>query len=191
MSGNPPVTKGCVTPASYRCAYPAPYPEIRVERPNPRHAHLLLEDYAGVVSELSAVTQYVYHHFVFEEDFPEIADLLSCVALVEMHHQEILAETIIKLGADPRYWTVEPDNAVRYWDASFVFYGTALCDRLTADVASEWAAIANYRRHVQMIEDRFIREMLERIILDELHHIVLFNQVIQEYCQLQMPPRKA
>ena len=174
------------TPAIYRCAYPAPYPEVKVTASNPYYATLLLEDYAGQVSELSAINQYVYHHVVLEPDFEEVADLLECIALVEMHHLEILAETILMLGVDPRYRTIAKNETEQYWDASFVYYGTSLCDRLTADIASEWAAVANYRRHQNMINDPYIRNILERIILDELHHIMLFNQMVDKYCRPQM-----
>lgn len=187
MSMEPPETKGCEPPNIYKCAYPAPYPEVRVSGPNPKYAQLLLEDYAGMVSELTAVTQYTYHHFVLEEANKEVADLLSCTALVEMHHLEILAETIFMLGVDPRYRTIERNNTERYWEGTFVFYGTALCDRLTADVAGEWAAISNYRKHQRMIDDPYIKRTLERIILDELHHVGLFNQAIHKYCHPHLP----
>lgn len=187
MSKEPPEIKGCETPSIYKCAYPAPYPEVRVAEPNPKYAQLLLEDYAGMASELTAITQYSYHHFVLEDENRDAADLLSCIALVEMHHLEILAETILLLGVDPRYRTIGRSNAERYWDASFVFYGTALCDRLTADVAGEWAAIANYRKHQRMIDDPYVKRILERIILDELYHVVLFNRLIEKYCQPQLP----
>lgn len=186
MSEKHPEIKGCKTPAIYKCAYPAPYPEVRVAGQNPYYAKLLLEDYAGQVSELSAINQYIYHHFVLEPEYEEVADLLSCVALVEMHHLEILAETILMLGVDPRYRIIEGNDMERYWDATLVFYGTALCDRITADIASEWAAVANYRKHQQMINDRYIKAILERIILDELHHIKLFNQIAERYCQPSM-----
>lgn len=182
--------KGCKTPEIYKCAYPAPYPEIRVSEKNPYYAKLLLEDYAGQVSELTAITQYVYHHFVLESEYEEVADLLSCIALVEMHHQEILAETIWLLGVDPRYRTIERNEMERYWDATFVYYGTALCDRISADIAGEWAAVANYRRHQQMIDDPYIKRILERIILDELHHINLFNQILRKYCQTRLPQQR-
>ncbi len=183
--------KGCVTPALYRCAYPAPYPEVRVVRQNPVYARLLLEDYAGVVSETSAILQYNYHHFVLENQYSEVADLLACVSLVEMHHQEMLAETIMMLGVDPRYRVFTVTNEEKYWDASYVFYGIGLCDRISMDIASEWAAIANYREHQRMIDDPYIKELLERIILDELHHITLFNQVMQRYCWPKLPQRDA
>lgn len=182
--------KGCVTPAVYRCAYPAPYPDVRVVTPNPYYAQLLLEDYAGVISETSAVMQYNYHHFVLEEQYHDVAEMLVCISLVEMHHQEMIAETIIKLGVDPRYQVFTPANQVKYWEASYIFYGTALCDRISADIASEWAAIAQYREHQFKIDDPYIKEMLERIIIDELHHITLFNGLMQKYCSSQLPGQK-
>ncbi len=172
--------------ASYECAYPAPYPEVRVAAPNPHYARLLLEDYAGPISELTAISQYVHHHVVLEPEFKEVSHLLECVSLVEMHHLEILAEIILLLGVDPRYRTIGQNNTEQYWNASLVYYGTSLCDRLTADIAGEWAAIANYRRHQQLINDPYIQNMLERIIMDELHHIRLFNQMVDKYCRPQL-----
>lgn len=166
----------------YKCAYPAPYPEIRVMGLNHNYAMLLLEDYAGSVSEFSAITQYVYHNFVLKPEYGELADLLECIALVEMHHLEILAETIFKLGVDPLYRTIETNGTERFWNANFVFYGAGLCDRLMADIASEWAAITNYRKHQQMISDPYVKQILERIILDEFHHIKLLNEVAKKYC---------
>lgn len=186
-----PKEQGCVTPALYRCAYPAPYPEIRVTRPNLAYARLLLEDYAGVVSETSAIMQYNYHHFVLEKQYEDAADLVSCISLVEMHHQEMLAETIMLLGEDPSYRIYTAANTEKYWDASYVFYGTDICDRIAMDIAGEWAAIANYRQHQRMIDDPCIKELLERIILDELHHLVLFSQIMQKYCRTQLPRQDA
>ncbi len=181
--------KGCVTPALYRCAYPAPYPEIRVVKQNPSYARLLLEDYAGVVSETSAIMQYNYHHFVLKNQYKDAADLLACISLVEMHHQEMLASTIIMLGVDPCYRVFTVTNEEKYWNASYVFYGIDFCDRISMDIAGEWAAIANYRKHQYMIDDLYIKELLERVILDELHHITLFNQLMQRYCWPQLPQR--
>ncbi len=183
--------KGYVTSATYKCAYPAPYPEIRVVKPNPSYARLLLEDYAGAVSETSAIMQYNYHHFVLKNQYKDAADLLMCISLVEMHHQEMLASAIIMLGADPRYRVFTVTNEENFWDASYVFYGIDLCDRISADIAGEWAAIAKYREHQRIINDPYIKELLERIILDELHHITLFNQLMQRYCWLQLPKRDA
>lgn len=169
-------------PKMFRCAYPAPYPPVQISAPNRLYAELLLEDYAGVVSEVTAINQYLHHYFVLEGINDEVAELEECISLVEMHHMELLAETIRLLGVDPRY-RVFRNNQEIYWNASYVYYGYALCDRLAADIASEWAAIAAYRDHQQKIGDPYIKELLERIIQDEYHHIRLFNEVMQKYCK--------
>jgi len=176
----------CVTPALLKCAYPAPYPEVRVAGPNTFYARLLLEDYAGIVSEFSAISQYIYHKFVIMPEQREIADLLSCISLVEMHHMELLARTILMLGVDPRLRIIKNDME-KYWNSSpeYIFYGISICDRISYDIASEWAAVENYRQHRILIDDPYIKELLERIILDELHHINLFNQIMQKYCRPQ------
>ncbi|OPX87383.1 MAG: Manganese containing catalase [Pelotomaculum sp. PtaB.Bin104] len=150
--------------------------------PNRQYAELLLEDYAGVVSEITAINQYLYHYFTLEGINEEVADLEECISLVEMHHMELLAETIKLLGMDPRYRVIRNNQEI-YWNASFVYYGYNVCDNLAADIAAEWAAIAAYRDHQQRIGDPFIKELLERILQDEYHHIRLFNEAMQKYCK--------
>jgi len=169
-------------PQMFKCGYPAPYPPVRVTAPNRAYAEILLEDYTGVVSEITAINQYLYHHFVLEGINDEVADLLECVSLVEMHHMELLAETIKLLGVDPRY-RVFQDSREIYWSATYVYYGLGLCDRLASDIAGEWAAIAAYRDHQSRIADPYIKALLERIIMDEYHHIQLFNEVLMKYCK--------
>lgn len=163
------------------CALPIPYPEPKVIGRNLYYAELLLEDYAGRVSEFTAINQYLYHYFVFDERYKELAELEECISIIEMFHMEMLAKTIILLGANPRYYSMI-DNQRVYWNASFVYYGNAVCDRLAADIAAEEEAIINYRKHQQLIKDPYIVNMLERIIQDEQHHLSLFSQALKKYC---------
>lgn len=72
-----------------------------------------------MVSEITAIKQYLYHYFVLEEVNEEVADLLECVSLVEMHHMELLAETIRLLGVDPRYRVIRDSQEI-YWNATYV-----------------------------------------------------------------------
>jgi len=152
-----------------------------VQRPNRFYAELLLEDYAGQVSEMTAINQYFHHHIMFEERYPDLAELEECLSIIEMWHLEMLGETIRLLGVDPQLRTLTT-NKQTYWCADYVYYGTALCDRLAADVAAEKAAIANYREHQRLIRDPHIVEMLERIIMDEEHHLKLFTEAMNKYC---------
>ena len=41
---------------------PSPYPKVKVERQNMFYAELLMDDYAGVISEFTAISQYLYHY---------------------------------------------------------------------------------------------------------------------------------
>ncbi|MFZ5643714.1 MAG: ferritin-like domain-containing protein [Bacillota bacterium] len=163
------------------CALPYPYPEPRVVRQNRYYAMLLLEDYAGTVSEMTAINQYFYHYLTFEEKYYDIAELEECVSIIEMYHLELLGETIRLLGVPPEYRTLT-NNRVIFWDASYVYYGSDVCDRLAADIAAEKAAIQNYRLHQHLIDDPYIKELLGRIIQDEEHHLRLFSDALAKYC---------
>lgn len=156
------------------CTLPQPYPKPEIQDRNPYYATLLLEDYAGLVSETTAVHQYLYHHFTLHR-FPELAEVLECIAIVEMRHMELLAETISLLGISPEFRTLTT-NIPTYWSASFVYYGIDVHDKLSADIASEQQAIHYYRYHQQLIADPHIRELLDRIILDEEFHLQLFQE---------------
>lgn len=150
-------------------------------RPNRYYASLLLEDYAGQTSELTAINQYFFHYLMFEEKYEDVAELEECISIIEMFHLELLGETIRMLGVEPRYRTIT-NNQRTFWNASFVYYGNEICDRLAADIAAEKSAIQQYRLHQQLIDDPNIKELLERIILDEQHHLKLFSEKARKYC---------
>lgn len=162
------------------CALSEPYPEPTVLQPNAYYASLLLEDYAGLVSEMTAINQYFYHHLTFEH-IEEIAELEECIAIIEMYHLELLGETISLLGVRPEFRTISLNQNV-YWNAAFVYYGENVCDRLSSDIAAEQKAIQQYRYHQGLIQDPHIKELLERIILDEEHHLALFRKAAAKYC---------
>lgn len=46
---------------------------------------------------------------------------------------------------------------------------------------SERKAIENYKYHILIIKDSHIRELLERIILDEELHVKLFIELYEKY----------
>lgn len=166
---------------------PSPYPEIRVAGPNSCYACILMDDYAGVVSEFTAISQYLYHHFFFKDIDKDLGALLENVAIIEMLHMEILADTIKKLGGDPRI-RGSFSTCSNFWNGSFVYYGRELCSQLKADIDSEYKAISEYLKHIQLIKDPYIQAILERIILDEKVHIRLFNEALYKFCNYTYKP---
>lgn len=156
-----------------------PYPEIKVESKNPLYARILQDDYAGIVSEFTAVNQYVYHSLVAGGITKEIADALLGIAIVEMTHLHLLGEAIIKLGGNPVYRGTT-SNMGQFWNGSYVQYSTNTRNILIDDINSEKAAIANYRRHIELIGDKNIQKLLERIIMDEELHIIIFSYFLRQ-----------
>ena len=157
-----------------------PYPEVRVEEKNPYYADLLSQDYAGSVSETTAVMQYSYQHFDKFKENKEFAKIIEEIAEVEMKHLELLGETIKLLGKEPVYKTCESEHGdCVFWTGDNVFSKTDLKDMLNADINSEKNAIKNYEHHKMLINDKYIKEMLSRIILDEKRHVQIFEMLLK------------
>lgn len=158
-----------------------PYPEIKVERKNPYYAEILMDDYAGLISEFSAISQYLYHSLDLGKSNEYLSNMWLNISFVEMHHLDILGQLITLLGGKPKF-KGSLSSLGQYWNGDFVYYGNNICDQLKNDLESEYKAIYNYKSHIKIIDDEYIRTILERIILDEEVHIKLFKSAIKEYC---------
>ena len=71
--------------------------DARVERPDPRFARLLLEQFGGGNGELKAAMQYFTQAFVARKPYPAHYDLLMDIATEEFGHLEIVGATITML----------------------------------------------------------------------------------------------
>ena len=158
-----------------------PYPEVKVKQKNSFYADLLLNDYAGITSELSAITTYSYQNFSIFKNYKEIANNLIKIAIVEMHHLELLGKTIYLLGKNPSFIYKERNTyPYKYWNSSFVPSNTNIFNILQNNILSEKQAICNYEYHISLIKDIYIKELLERIIADEKVHIKCFQIMLKE-----------
>ncbi len=158
-----------------------PYPEVKVEEKNQVYANLLLEDYAGMVSELTAINLYVYQHIIGKGYYEDYAELIGGVSISEMKHLELLAKTISLLGVKPVYTnSICPCNQV--WTAKYVNFDIDIKNMILEDIRSEEKAINQYNRHICLIDDKYIKKLLNRIILDEELHLKYFNKMCKKYC---------
>lgn len=157
-----------------------PYPKVQVEKKNYYYASLLKQDYTGDVSELTAILLYSYQHIIKDKTLEEIAKIIHEISIVEMLHLELLGETITLLGGNADFSINNPINYQKeYWNASLVNYETDIKKILKIDIESEKKAIINYQKHYLMIEDKYIRSLLERIIEDEKRHLVIFKILLE------------
>lgn len=153
-----------------------PYPEIKIERQNTKYAQLLMEDYAGVISEMTAINLYTYQNILNKKNYSELSEMLHDISITEMRHLQILGELINLLGLYPTFQSVN-NGLLCSWDSSYINYNTDIKEMLLIDIKSEEEAIAQYRLHQSIIDDKYIKEIIERIILDEQQHIKCFKMV--------------
>lgn len=155
-----------------------PYPTPKVVEKNEEYANILLHSYAGSVSELTAIHQYLYQSFLLENHYHSVLEQIS---IVEMHHLELLAETIKLLGKDPKYEATSSCSGTIPWTTTNVPYPSEFVEMITLDLHSEKMAIRNYQMACLHILDPYIQVLLERIIEDEKLHIQIFEQLLQEF----------
>lgn len=154
-----------------------PYPKPQVEKPNVEFAKILLQDYAGEDGEDSAVHLYMYQNLVINQKYPKIANNLFHIAVVEMHHLKLLGKTIHLLGVLPEYVSYQSnDNKKIYWTSKYIKYDTSIVNILKLDIEKESEAIKTYQAHYELISDRYIRDLLLRIIEDEKIHLSYFEK---------------
>lgn len=162
----------------FECELATPYPPLQIEEKNLYYASLLTNDFAGVVSEMSAITGYVFQSLVTAN--PKISSMVHCISIIEMRHLRYIGELIELLGGKPRL-AVQSGCKGSFWNAQYLSYETNPKYFLKENIANEKAAIANYYIRISQIGDKFVQSILNRIILDEENHIRLFNALLDEF----------
>ncbi len=163
-------------------ADPAPYPPVKVQAADAACAKTMLENAGGITSEMTAVAQYLYNSTVLREECPKAAEYFHKIAVVEMRHIGTFFQLACLLGADPRLWSCSGNQTI-YWDPAWAFYSRDLPVILNRSASNEAKTIGEYRRQAASLPDPYIKAILERFILDEEKHLLIFRRLYQEYCR--------
>jgi len=157
-----------------------PYPQIQVKERNQAYANLLSIDYCGSVSELSAITQYINNESCLSAKDCSLAKTVLGIAVAEMMHLQKLGELISLLGGTVDFIARQQNGRQKMWTPEYLTIPKNPQKMLLADIEAEKGAVSQYRMHIQMINDDCIKNILERIILDEEYHIMLLQILIKE-----------
>lgn len=71
--------------------------EVRVDKPDPRFATLLQEQFGGANGELKAAMQYFTQAFILRDKSPQMYDLFMDIATEELSHLEMVGSMITML----------------------------------------------------------------------------------------------
>ena len=157
-----------------------PYPSLDDVKEDRKALRIVSPAYAGRDGELTAILQYVYQSVLLGANGKEReAKLLLDIAVVEMHHLQILGTLITKLGAPPVF-TACPPYPVSYYSASCVNYTRSLASMISADICAEHDAISEYTRMLCGLKNPAVAAVIERIREDERLHLNLLEQLEKE-----------
>ena len=148
---------------------PSPYPEVKGNH-DPATVAMLKNDYAGLVSELTAITQYIFQNNSSDDE--TFANAMLQIAISEMQHLDLLGDAIHTLGGTTEF----TDGNHRFWTAANVNYANDRAGMLRANIQAEQAAIANYERHAAATSNESVRRLLLRIADDERLHLKFFEE---------------
>ena len=150
-----------------------PYPKLMNIRQNIRYANLLYDNFAGEEGELTAVNQYIYEHIELKR-YESFSKILLSIAKEEMYHLELIGDLIKGLGKKPYY----ANQNQCMWNANNIKYHfNNVYDILMFNIESEKKAIENYREVIKYTQNKSVKDLLERIILDEQTHLEIFNRL--------------
>ncbi|MGN0145171.1 MAG: ferritin family protein [Clostridium sp.] len=155
------------------------YPKIQVQKENQEYAQILCNDFSGEISEFSTIAQYTNHEIRMFNKYNNAHKVLSSIAQTEMMHLQIIGKLIVLLGGALNYSYVKNDSC-SIWTSKFVNYGTNFVNMILLDINNEYKAIRQYEEHIKLIDDKYIKEILRRIIIDEKYHIELLSELLEK-----------
>ena len=161
----------------------SPYPTPRVEETNRKYALILLSNYAGDISEETAIHQYLFQYLMKNNELEEFASAMIQISTVEMEHLRLLGETIKLLGIMPVFGKTEQNKNYKPWCSNNVNYTTDIKTIILQNIKYENEAIKKYKYSYSQIKDVYVRELINRIIEDELIHIEIFKNFYLKFIE--------
>ena len=169
------------------------YP-VKIERPNPRLAAIIISQYGGPDGELGASLRYLSQRYSMP--FDELKGLLTDIGTEELGHLEMIGAIVhqltrnlkdsqIKDSAFAPYFVdhtagVYPTAASGFpWSAaSMQVKGDPLAD-LTEDLAAEQKARVTYANILRLSDDPDVNDVIKFLREREVVHFQRFGEAVQ------------
>lgn len=151
-----------------------PYPEITNAEPSLFEVRWLKWLASSRKSEFSALNTYLYQFFVLRKAFPEIADTLRRISIVEMEHFEKLSNAIVAFGGNPNL----TDGRGNVWTGRNVSNLRNVREILNFNIRAEREAIETYEDAILKTRNESLQDLYKRIIEDEKIHISVLESLL-------------
>ena len=167
---------------------------VKIEKPNPRLASIVISQYGGPDGELGASLRYLSQRYSMP--FDELKGLLTDIAVEELGHLEMVGTIVHQLTRNLKdsqiqgspleaYFTdhtagVFPTAASGFpWTAaSMQVKGDPMAD-LTEDLAAEQKARVTYDNILRLSDDPDVNEVIKFLREREIVHFQRFGEAIQ------------
>ena len=169
------------------------YP-VKIDRPNPRLAALIISQYGGPDGELGASLRYLSQRYSMP--FDDLKGLLTDIGTEELGHLEMIAAIVHQLTRnlkdnqikDPAFAPYFVDHTAGIYPtaasgfpwsaASMAVKGDPIAD-LTEDLAAEQKARVTYDNILRLSDDPDVNDVIKFLREREIVHFQRFGEAIQ------------
>lgn len=154
---------------------PEQYPKIVNAMPNRADVKQLKMLATGRNGELTAVLTYLYQHYIFKEDYPDITEELEQISIIEMDHYGLLSDAIVEFGGDPNLTNGQGD----IWTGRNVNTEKNIKRAILDNIKAEEDAIIDYTRAAKETSNESLAALYLRIAEDEAQHIIILKNILK------------
>ena len=169
------------------------YP-VKIARPNPKLASIIISQYGGPDGELGASLRYLSQRYSMP--FDEQKGLLTDIGTEELGHLEMIGALVHQLTRNLKDSQIENSNFAPYfvdhtagvyptaasgypWNAnSIAVKGDPIAD-LTEDLAAEQKARVTYDNILRLSDDQDVNNVIKFLREREVVHFQRFGEAIQ------------
>lgn len=135
---------------------------------------MLYNSFAGESGELTAISQYLYEHIELKR-YENFSKIMFAISIEEMKHLKLIGELIRKLGGKPYY--INSEGIAWNSESNLKYHFRNTYDMIKFNIELEKKAIEGYRTIIKSTHNKSIKDLMERIILDEQTHLEIFNRL--------------
>lgn len=169
------------------------YP-VKIDRPNPRLASVIISQYGGPDGELGASMRYLSQRYSMP--FDELKGLLTDIGTEELNHLEMVGAIVHQLTRNLKDSQIQDSDFAPYfvdhtagvypqfasgtpWTASTMqVKGDPITD-LTEDLAAEQKARSTYDNILRLSDDPDVNNVIKFLREREIVHFQRFGEAIQ------------